>query len=91
MLFLTRRTCHSSLPNVSDEVRVSFDIRYSPVGEPTGREVFPGFVARSRLNPESELKDPDAWAKSWHEARDRLSVKNWEHYNRWRVNGGVCA
>ena len=91
VMFLTRRTCHSSLPNVSDELRVSFDIRYSPVGEPTGREVFPGFVARSRSNPERELRDPDVWAQSWYEARERLSVKNWEHYNRWRVNDGVCA
>lgn len=91
VLFLTRRTCHASLPNVSNEVRISFDIRYNPVGQPTGREVFPGFVARSRSNAESELRDPDAWAQSWYEARARLSVKNWEHYNRWRVNEGVCA
>ncbi len=91
VLFLTRRTCHSSLPNVSNEVRISFDIRYNPVGQPTGREVFPGFVARSRSNPERELHDPEMWAQSWYDARERLSVKNWEHYNRWRVNDGVCA
>lgn len=91
VLFLTRRTCHSSLPNVSDEVRISFDIRYNPTGQPTGREVFPGFVARSRSNPESELRDPEAWAQSWYEARERLAVKNWAHYNRWRVADGVCA
>jgi len=91
VLFLTRRTCHSSLPNVSDEVRISFDIRYNPVGQPTGREVFPGFVARSRSNPDSELRDPEVWAQSWYDARERLAVENWEHYNRWRVNDGVCA
>jgi ectoine hydroxylase-related dioxygenase (phytanoyl-CoA dioxygenase family) len=91
VLFLTRRTCHSSLPNVSDEVRISFDLRYNPIGQPTGREVFPGFVARSRSNPESELHDPEAWAQSWYDARERLVVKNLEHYNRWRVGDGVCA
>lgn len=91
VLFLNRRTCHSSLPNVSDEVRISFDIRYNPIGQPTGREVFPGFVARSRSKPESELHDPEAWAQSWYDARERLAVENWKHYNRWRVNDGVCA
>jgi phytanoyl-CoA hydroxylase len=91
VLFLNRRTCHSSLPNVSEEVRISFDIRYNPVGQPTGREVFPGFVARSRSNPESEQRDAEAWAQCWYDARERLAVKNWDHYNRWRVNDGVCA
>jgi phytanoyl-CoA hydroxylase len=91
VLFLHRRTCHSSLPNVSDEVRISFDIRYNPVGQPTGRDVFPGFVARSRSNPDSELHDPEAWAQSWYDTRERLAVKNIPYYNRWRDNDGVCA
>ena len=91
VLFLNRRTCHSSLPNRSDEVRISFDIRYNPVGQPTGRHVFPGFVARSRSNPDSELRDPIAWAQSWYDARARLGVENLKHYNRWRENDGVCA
>lgn len=91
VLFLHRRTCHSSLPNVSDAVRISFDIRYNPIGQSTGRDIFPGFVARSRSNPASELRDPDAWAQSWYDTRSRLAVKNIEHYNRWRENDGVCA
>lgn len=91
VLFLHRRTCHSSLPNVSNEVRISFDIRYNPTGQATGRDVFPGFVARSRSNPESELRDPEAWAQSWYDTRARLAVKNIEHYNRWQENDGVCA
>ncbi|MFT5366260.1 MAG: phytanoyl-CoA hydroxylase [Candidatus Latescibacterota bacterium] len=91
VLFLHRRTCHSSLPNVSDEVRISFDIRYNPTGQATGRSVFPGFVARSRSNPDSELRDPEAWAQSWYDARVRLAVENITHYNRWLENDGVCA
>ncbi|MEE2659339.1 MAG: phytanoyl-CoA dioxygenase family protein [Candidatus Latescibacterota bacterium] len=91
VLFLTRRTCHASLPNQSDDVRISFDIRYNPIGQNTGREIFPGFVARSRANPHIELRDPAAWARSWHDARERLAVDNIPHYNRWRVNDGVCA
>lgn len=91
VLFLHRRTCHASLPNVSDEVRISFDIRYNPIGQSTGREVFPGFVARSRSHPDLELRDAEAWAQCWFDARTRLAVKNIPHYNRWRENDGVCA
>lgn len=91
VLFLHRRTCHSSLPNVSDEVRISFDIRYNPIGQSTGREIFPGFVARSRSNPKSELRDPEVWAQSWYDTRAKLAVKNIPYYNRWQENDGVCA
>ncbi len=59
VLFLTKYTLHGSLPNTSDEVRWSFDRRCNPIGQPTGREAFPGFVARSRANPDSELHDPE--------------------------------
>lgn len=91
VLFLHRRTCHASLPNVSNEVRISFDIRYNPVGQPTGRDIFPGFVARSRSNPDRELRDAEAWAQSWYETREHLAVENIPYYNRWRENDGVCA
>lgn len=91
VLFLHRRTCHASLPNVSDEVRISFDIRYNPTGQSTGRDIFPGFVARSRSNPARELRDPDVWAQSWYDTRAKLAVKNIPYYNRWRENDGVCA
>ncbi|MGA1197374.1 MAG: phytanoyl-CoA dioxygenase family protein, partial [Candidatus Latescibacterota bacterium] len=91
VLFLHRRTCHSSLPNVSREVRISFDIRYNPIGQPTGRDIFPGFVARSRSHPISELHDAEVWAQSWYDTRDRLAIKNIAHYNRWLETDGVCA
>tara|TARA_Y100000588_G_scaffold392638_1_gene505297 strand:+ start:16464 stop:17450 length:987 start_codon:yes stop_codon:yes gene_type:complete len=90
VLFLNRRTCHSSLPNMSDDVRVSFDIRYNPIGQSTGRDVFPGFVARSRAHPETELHDPAAWAQSWYETRARLAVKNIPAYNRWTADHPMC-
>ena len=57
-LFLHRKTVHAALPNLSDRIRWSFDLRYHPPGQPTGRDAFPGFVARSRSQPESELRGP---------------------------------
>jgi phytanoyl-CoA hydroxylase len=91
VLFMHRRTCHSSLPNKSDGLRISFDLRYNPVGQPTGRDVFPGFIARSRANPTNELRDPEAWAASWFEARQRLSRHNVAAYHRWPSSDPVCA
>ncbi len=55
-----KHTIHGSPPNVSDRIRWSLDLRSNPIGQPIGRPEFPGFVARSRLDPESELRDPEA-------------------------------
>ncbi len=90
-LIMHKLTCHSSLPNMSKNIRWSFDLRYHPVGQPTGRDGFPGFVARSRSAPESELRDADAWANSWLAARDALANKDDKIFNRWNANAEVCA
>lgn len=90
-LFMHRRTIHASYSNNSDEVRWSFDLRYNPIGQPTGRGAFPGFVARSKANPESELHDPDAWAQLWYEARSRLAGETMGAFNRWSSDNPVCA
>lgn len=91
VIFMHRRTCHSSLPNKSDDVRVSLDLRYNPIGQSTGRDVFPGFVARSHANQQSEQRDPAAWAQTWYDARARLAQNNISAYNRWQTNDPLCA
>lgn len=91
VLFMHRLTCHGSLANTSDQLRWSFDLRYSPIGHPTGRSEFPGFVARSRSNPESELCDPEAWYNMWRETRDRLAQLPDPVYNRWSESNPACA
>ncbi len=92
VLFLHKLTLHSSLPNVSDEIRISFDLRYNPIGQPTGRPAFPGFVARSRRAPETELRDPDEWARSWVTAREQLSETGHDvRFNRWSATAPACA
>lgn len=90
-LLLTKMTVHSSLPNVSDRIRWSFDLRYQPIGQPTGRSAFPGFVARSRSNPDSELHDPQAWHEMWEHARDTLARGEQPTFNRWNSSDPVCA
>lgn len=92
ILLMQQRTIHSSLDNVTtDQVRISFDLRYQPVGQPTGRPAFPGFVARSLAHPETVLRDPGAWAESWLETRARLAARENPTFNRWQAGVGVCA
>lgn len=91
VLFMHRRTKHAGLPNLSDTIRWSFDLRYQPIGHPTGRQWFPGFVARSRLQPESELHDARVWADSWREARHILAQGDDVAFNRWKQDDPRCA
>ena len=92
VLFIHKLTLHNSLPNLSNEIRISFDLRYNPTGQPTGRGVFPGFVARSRRTQESELRDPGEWSRSWMAAREQLADAHYdEPFNRWSADAPVCA
>ena len=92
LLLMSQRTIHSSLDNVTlDQVRISFDLRYQPVGQPTGRPAFPGFVARSMAHPETVLRDPAAWAQTWLDTRATLAEQENPTFNRWQAGVGVCA
>ena len=94
VLLMSQRTIHSSLDNVtSDQVRISMDLRYQPLGQPSGRPAFDsaGFVARSRAHPELVLRDPGAWARAWLQVRDNLAEQDAPAFNRWTADAAVCA
>ena len=92
VLFMHQRCMHASLANVSDEIRWSLDIRYHPSGQPSGRDYYPSFVARSRANPDSELRDADAWRQSWLDVRKRiLAVNQPLGFDRWDGTHELCA
>jgi len=91
-LLMNQQTVHSSLDNVTeDQVRISFDLRYQPVGQPTGRPAFPGFVARSSSRPEKVLNDPAQLAKLWLDTRETLARAEDTAFNRWSADSPVCA
>lgn len=71
VVFMHRHTPHRSTPNETDAVRWSLDLRYQPVGAPTGRPYQPAFVARSRARPDQALTDHAAWDRLWAEALAR--------------------
>lgn len=91
VLLMHRRTPHASHSNHSDHVRWSFDLRYHPIGQPTGRDAFPGFVARSTAHAAAELHDPAAWTNLWLDARARLAAGADPRFNRWAASDMVCA
>jgi phytanoyl-CoA hydroxylase len=72
-------------------VRISMDLRYQPPGQPSGRGGFPSFVARSAVQPESVLRDPDEWRRRWREAQLRLAERELPKFNRWNGDSPACA
>jgi hypothetical protein len=84
-------TPHGALDNTSDGFRWSFDIRYNVTGQPTGRAHFPDFVARSRTQPETELRDWRVWQDMWHDARSRLAPQPHIPIHRWTSDSPACA
>ena len=66
-----KNNIHCSLPNRSNRLRWSIDLRYHPIGQPSGRPAFPGFIARSR-KPQTELHDENMWQQQWLDARQRI-------------------
>ena len=91
LVIMNKRTVHGSLPNISDDIRWSFDLRYQPIGEPTGRDIFPGFVARSNDNPDQVLDDPNIWFDLWESTRDNLAKQEQFAFNRWDGEDVACA
>ena len=91
VLFFHPMCKHGSLENQSDAFRWSFDLRYNPIGQATGRPHFPGFVAQSRLDPESALDDHREWERLWHEARAKLADVAEIKSNRWDNDDPLCA
>lgn len=65
VVFMSKYTPHRGLLNRSDTIRWSLDLRYQPVGQPTGRPFWPAFVARSRSRPDSVENDYDQWCSRW--------------------------
>ena len=84
-------TPHASLENKSDTYRWSFDLRYNVTGQPTGRSHFPDFVARSRSNPTSELRDWRVWKDMWERTRHRLAHSEHIPQHRWDASAPYCA
>jgi len=92
VVLLHPKTIHGSLPNRSDRLRWSFDLRFNRTGEVPGRPQFPGFVARSRSAPQTELRNASVWAGLWADTRARLAnAEDVGYFHRWTGDAPICA
>ena len=93
IILFHKMNMHCALANISNDLRWSLDLRYHPIGQATGRPAFPGFIARSRKNPETELHDPSLWAQSWENARQDILTGEYQgrifEDTRWN-DSAVC-
>lgn len=73
VVFMHNTLLHSASENrTADEVRWACNFRYLFIGEANGRPYLPGFIARSRSAPETELTNPHVWIGMWMCALDNL-------------------
>ncbi len=91
ILLIHPLTPHCSGPNTSDGYRWSFDIRYNVSGQNTGRQQFPEFVARSRAQPQTELRDWRTWLGQWEQARTTAATSPHIDQHRWQADSPFCA
>jgi len=84
-------TVHGSLENKSDEIRWSFDLRFNVTGQPTGRPMFPDFIARSVKDPSLELHDATRYRELWEQTRAELAVDQPVTIHRWPADAPPCA
>jgi phytanoyl-CoA hydroxylase len=68
VVILNKYTPHRGLPNLSNIVRWSLDLRYQKAGTSTGRSFYPEFIVRNREQPEKVQPDYRGWSEAWIEA-----------------------
>ena len=93
VLIFHRRLVHASLPNLSGDLRSSLDLRYQPIGQPTGRDVFPGFIVRSSASKENTLRSRDEMERLWKQSQKRMSSEEYmeQPFDRWQSDHPMCA
>jgi phytanoyl-CoA hydroxylase len=93
VIFIHKHTAHASVPNnTEDDVRLSLDVRYHKPGQHPSIKEFPGFVARSEVDPDSVEHDARAWEQQWYAARDRLAKVGGVKLDvRWDGASDVCV
>jgi ectoine hydroxylase-related dioxygenase (phytanoyl-CoA dioxygenase family) len=82
MILFHNYVLHAAVPNASDAIRWSMDLRWQDPARPTGRPHYPGFIVRSAARPETVQHDYDEWRRRWEYA---LAVTKGVPINRWQA------
>ena len=90
LVILDKLTQHSSLMNVSDRLRWSYDLRYQPSHQPVGQGGRPAWIARSRNRPEREMTEFEDWRDMWLDTMAREANEGIEDHTRFSLNHPLC-
>ena len=71
IILLHKHSIHSSLPNKSDNFRISADLRYNRAGTPSGRKPLPNFYVRSKNKKNITVHNYKQWVALWEKAKNK--------------------
>ena len=71
IILLHKHSVHSSLPNRSNNFRISADLRYNKAGQPSGREPLPSFYVKSKNKKNLKINNYKQWLGLWEKAKNK--------------------
>ena len=77
IVFLSKHTVHCSLPNISNNFRISMDLRYHKSGQPSGRDTLPNFCVRSKNKKNIKIYNFKQWLALWEKAKQKCVPKKY--------------
>ena len=76
IVLLSKHTVHCSLPNISNNFRISMDLRYHKSGQPSGRDLLPNFCVRSKNKKNIKIYNFKQWLSIWEKAKQNVFLKS---------------
>ncbi|WP_440643192.1 phytanoyl-CoA dioxygenase family protein [Candidatus Pelagibacter sp. HIMB123] len=71
VILLHKHSIHCSLPNRSNDFRISADLRYNVAGQPSGRDPLPNFYVRSKNKKNLKIQNFKQWLALWEKAKEK--------------------
>ena len=71
IILLHKHSVHCSLPNKSNNFRISADLRYNKAGQPSGREPLPSFYVRSKNKKNLKVVNYKQLLGLWEKAKKK--------------------
>ena len=71
IILLHKHSVHCSLPNKSNNFRISADLRYNKAGQPSGREPLPSFFVKSKNKKNLKIINYKQWLGLWEKAKKK--------------------
>ena len=71
IILLHKHSVHCSLPNKSNDFRISADLRYNKAGQPSGRDPLPSFYVKSKNKRNLKINNFKQWLGLWENAKKK--------------------